>query len=72
VAILFPLTTIYLIFPSFKTVLIDNIEDEAVRIAKHLSPIVVSASGDELKNRDEFAVDLQMLAHMTDAQFRMF
>lgn len=62
VAILFPLTTIYLIFPSFKTVLVDNIEDEAVRVAKHFSPIVVSVSGDELKNRDEFAVDLQMLA----------
>lgn len=72
-AILFPLATIYLIFPAFETVLIDNIKDEAVRIGKHLSPLIISASGDELKNRNEFADDLQVLAQQFNiAKIKVF
>lgn len=72
-AILFSLFIIYLIFPAFETVLIDNIKDEAVRIGKHFSPLIISASGDELKNRDEFADDLQVLAQQFNiAKIKVF
>ncbi len=41
VAILYPLINIYYIFPSFSEILISNTEDEAIRVAKHLSSMVM-------------------------------
>lgn len=47
IAIIFPLINIYFIYPSFSKLLIENTEDEAVRLAKHLESTVISKN--ELK-----------------------
>ncbi|MHA2010659.1 MAG: hypothetical protein ACW980_25390, partial [Promethearchaeota archaeon] len=54
IAITYPLINIYFIFPSFSQLLIKNTEDEAVRVAKNLSSLTVSADK-ELKKPEDFS-----------------
>ncbi|MHA2219792.1 MAG: diguanylate cyclase [Candidatus Hodarchaeales archaeon] len=54
IAITFPLINIYFVFPSFSKLLIKNTEDEAVRVAKNLSSLTVSADK-KLKKPDNFS-----------------
>ena len=51
-AIIFPLVNIYYIFPSISKLVIDNIEDEARRIAQHLASNVVTEDN-RLKERQD-------------------
>jgi hypothetical protein len=60
VAVLYPLINFYVIFPSFTRLLINNTEDEAVRLAQNLSSIVVSEKN-ELKEPAAFAGTLDKL-----------
>lgn len=53
-AILYPLVNIYFIFPLFTTIITQNIEDEAVRVAWNLKSMVVSEK-QQLKNPSDFA-----------------
>jgi len=53
IAIIYPLVNIYIIFPLFRHLLIEHIEEEAAYLAKSLSSIVVSENN-ELKNPAEF------------------
>jgi hypothetical protein len=66
VAIIFPLVNFYIIFPSFTSLLINNTEDEAVRLAQNLSSIVVSDKN-ELKKPIAFASTLEK----TKAEFEL-
>ena len=57
VAITYPLANIYLIFPSFNKMIIKNTENEAIRVAQHLSRDVVNSQG--LKGAEEFDQDIK-------------
>jgi diguanylate cyclase (GGDEF)-like protein len=46
IAVIFPLVNIYFVFPSFTNLLIDNVEDEALRVGNHLSGMLLK------KNRE--------------------
>ena len=50
IAIIFPLINIYFVFPSIKNLLIENAEEEALRVGNHLSAML-------LKNTDELTHD---------------
>ncbi len=52
-AISFPLVNIYCIFPLFSSLLARNTEDEAVRLARHFSSMVIGEDS-ELKKVDSF------------------
>lgn len=54
IAILYPLINIYFIFPSFSRLLVNNTENEAVRVARNLSSIVIS-DNNELKKPGDFS-----------------
>ena len=60
IALAYPLINIYVIFPSFKDLLVENSKDEAVRIANHLAPLVVSDDR-ALKRAEVFAAALERL-----------
>ncbi len=53
VAIIYPLVNIYVIFPSFHQLLVQDTEDDAVRVANHLLSLVVS-NENELNAPGEF------------------
>ena len=53
VAIIYPLVNIYVIFPSFRQLLVQDTEDDAVRVAAHILSMVVS-NKNELNNSGEF------------------
>ena len=59
VAIIYPLVNIQFIFPSFSRLLIKNTEDDAIRLANLLSPMVVS--NNELKIPLDFAVEAEKI-----------
>jgi PAS domain S-box-containing protein len=62
IAVVFPLVAVYLIFPSFHTLLVGNTEDEAVRIARHLASFVVSESR-VLKEPEEIQGSVENVRH---------
>lgn len=66
-AIALPLCNIFFIYPSFKRQLVQNIEDDAVRVAAHLSSTLVHETG-ELK-KENLPHDL---INMTEAIKRDF
>jgi signal transduction histidine kinase len=45
IAVIYPLANTYLIFPSFTEIVVKSTEDEAVRFAEHLLPMVVAEDG---------------------------
>ena len=59
IAIIYPLVNIQFIFPSFSRLLIENTEDEAMRLANLLSPMVVS--NNELKKPVDFAEEAEKI-----------
>ena len=54
VAVVFPLLNIYVIFPSFTSLIVKNTEEDAAGVARNLSSIVVS-EGKGLKSPDDFS-----------------
>ncbi|MEW6117493.1 MAG: diguanylate cyclase [Nitrospirota bacterium] len=60
VALLYPLVNVYFIFPSFRNFLTRNTEDEAVRLANHLAPLVME--GGTLKEPHAFSAQARTLA----------
>jgi signal transduction histidine kinase/CheY-like chemotaxis protein len=51
-AVLFPLVNFYFIFPSFSKLLVANTEEEAARVAKNLSPIILNKDNEIQKPSD--------------------
>jgi signal transduction histidine kinase len=45
IAVIYPLANTYLIFPSFTEIVVKSTEDEAVRFAEHLVPMVLTEDG---------------------------
>jgi PAS domain S-box-containing protein len=62
IAVVFPLVAVYIIFPSFQSLLVGNTEDEAVRIARHLASLVVSESH-VLKEPGEIQKSVESVRH---------
>ncbi len=60
IAISFPLVNIYFIIPPFSALLARNTEDEAVRLARHLSSLVLDKNN-ELKKPDSFAGSIEQV-----------
>lgn len=58
IAVIYPLVNIHLIFPSFRQLLVKNTEDEAVRVAKSLSSMVMSGDN-KLKKPAEFSGEIE-------------
>ncbi|MDH4028071.1 MAG: hypothetical protein OEU95_04495, partial [Nitrospirota bacterium] len=54
VAVVFQLLNIYVFFPSFTRLIVKNTEEDAFGIARNLSSIVVSETG-QLKGPEDFA-----------------
>jgi PAS domain S-box-containing protein len=63
-AIAFPLFTIFYVFPSFEKAEIENVKNESIRIAEHLSTLIVSEKNEKLKNIDEVHEDLKRYSHL--------
>jgi HD-GYP domain-containing protein (c-di-GMP phosphodiesterase class II) len=58
IAILYPLTNFYFIFPAFTNLLVSNTEEEGVRIAQHLSSEIISDE-DEFINHADLAEEIE-------------
>lgn len=72
ITILYPLVNIYLIFPSFSQLIVRNSEEEAIRIAKSLSAIVVSVDN-ELKEPEVFSsAVIQAMEEFSLAKIKVF
>jgi PAS domain S-box-containing protein len=58
-ALAYPLLNIYFIFPSFSNLLATHAEEEAVRIAKNMSSLVIS-DNNELKKTNDFKDEIEI------------
>jgi diguanylate cyclase (GGDEF)-like protein len=60
IAIVYPLINTYFIFPSFTGVLVENTEEDAIRVARSLSAVVV-AENEELKKPEAFSHEIEKM-----------
>jgi diguanylate cyclase (GGDEF)-like protein len=60
IAVFYPLINIYFIFPSFTKVLVKNTEDDAIRVARNLSSLVLNENH-TLKNPESFAPTIEKI-----------